>query len=664
MSYSRRIGRLSTALVVLVTLISTTAQPSLAQGSKPILVDGSAIIAPILTADASAYATRNSAASVQVTVSGTDGGLEKFCKGQIDVAMANRAIRDAELNDCNTRNVKLVEVVLGYDALMIVVNPKSNVSCLKVDQLTRLLGPGAKGVTTWSTITADTSTPAPGETAPTPIADPLGKVYAAFDPAQPDKSPVRILADSVLGGTGLRDDLTPALSASRVVEAVKADLTAVGILTLADFQNTAGTAVRAVKLDGSLGCVDTSSMVNLSEQRYPASQVLYLYVNAESLARPDVLDYMNYVLGADGQANVITSGFVSADPGVYTTGGGYLQVKRTGRSFSRVQAVLIPNSTVGTINIDGTPVLADYFNSLKGNFSSLYKSITVNVAGYGDSAGFTKLCAGTADLIGTTRLFSDTETQACQKANIKTLQVPLGSDGVVLLVNAKNTWATCLDYATIGKLFLSVSQGKVKTWSDAKDSYPSKDLLLITPSDGSPMTDFLLNKAAPSPLSPTRRLDTSESDDVTYRATATGIYDNAITYMSFADYQKSKSAAVTPVAVDGGKGCVQPTLENLGNGTYPLSRRLFAIYNLNVLLRPDMRAFTWYALSDDAFKGLSTNGLVGSDSAQFAAARDAALTAFNQAPVVTQVSTASANGTAPAVTATSAAATSAPTAQA
>jgi phosphate transport system substrate-binding protein len=643
MTYSRRIAGIVTALVV--TLISTTASPLMAQNAKPILIDGSGIMAPVLKADANGYATKNSSVSVQVNVSGTDGGLDKLCKGQIDIAMANRAIRDTESNDCGSRNVKYVELVVGYDALMVVVNPKAQADCIVPSMLPRLLGPSAKGINNWSSVTTVSSTPVAGQTAPTPVVDPLGKVYAVFDSTAPDKSPVRILADSVMGGTGLRDDLTAVDSPSKVIDAVKADPTAAGILTLADFQNTAGTAVRALKLQGSAGCVDVSKPINLSEQRYPALEVLYLYVNADALSRGEVADYLNYTLGSDGQANLINSGFATADTGTYTTGVSYITGKRTGRTFSRILSVQVSTDTNGTVEIDGSPVFNNIFSTVSSNFSNVYKAIKVNVNTYGNDAGFTKLCAGTADLIGTTRLFSDSDSAACQKANIKTLQLPIGSQGVVLLVNPKNTWATCLTTDAIAKLLISTSTKTVMKWSDVKSDFPQKDLLIITPTDGSSTTDLLLNKALPKQVAPTRRTDTSESDDPAYRATATGINDTAITYMTFSEYQKLNATNLTLVSVDNGKGCIKPSGATLADGSYVFSDALYLIYNLKVFSRPDMKAFVWYSLSDDTIKALSDGGLVGTDTTKFLAARDTALNMFTPGIAPAPSGTASADAT-------------------
>jgi hypothetical protein len=121
--------------------------------------------------------------------------------------------------------------------------------------------------------------------------------------------------------------------------------------------------------------------------------------------------------------------------------------------------------------------------------------------------------------------------------------------------------------------------------------------------------------------------------------------EGGVTFMTFTEFQQVKSK-VHSVAVNAGSGCVEPTDANLKNGTYPVSQSLYAVLNLTTFARPEIRAFVWYFLSDDAVAILAKQGLVGTDTAGFVAARDIALKRFEQAttsvPVATQGATAQA----------------------
>ena len=67
-----------------------------------------------------------------------------------------------------------------------------------------------------------------------------------------------------------------------------------------------------------------------------------------------------------------------------------------------------------------------------------------------------------------------------------------------------------------------------------------------------------------------------------------------------------KQPAVLPatvscaLAIDGGDGCVEPSVENAQNGTYaPLSRPLFVYAKNESFARPQVAAFVQYTLDNE-----------------------------------------------------------------
>src|SRR5205814_1970769 len=143
------------------------------------------------------------------------------------------------------------------------------------------------------------------------------------------------------------------------------------------------------------------------------------------------------------------------------------------------------------------------------------------------------------------------------------------------------------------------SDGKVKKWSDVNASFPATDLLLVTPEDNNWTTDFLLTRTVKGTVAPLQRTDVTSNSDPLYRAAGVQNVEGAVTYMPFSDFQKVK-ANVHAVAVNAGSGCIDPTEANLKNGTYPLSQPIYIILNAKAFNRPEMKAFVWFLLSDDA----------------------------------------------------------------
>jgi len=332
----------------------------------------------------------------------------------------------------------------------------------------------------------------------------------------------------------------------------------------------------------------------------------------------------------------LSSSLAPASPTTYDRGANYLKTRQTGPTFSRIQTVNVPADTVGNITSDGSPDVFPIFKAVSDAFSPRYAKIKLTSGAAGDDKAYSKFCANSVDMIGVTHLPTDDEKAACLKAQVDMIQLRLGREAVVVVVNNNNKFATCLTTDQLWTLFGLDSQGKVKKWSDVSSTFPATDILIVAPTDGAGETDMLLDKSVKK-VAPLRRTDTTDNDDPVYRANGTANVDGAVTYMSFADFQNVKSN-VHAVAINAGNGCIDATAANINNGTYPISETLYALLNTGTFSRPDMKAWTWYFLSDDALGVLAKASLVDTDTAGIIKARDVALAKFaqpQQAPAAT-----------------------------
>ncbi len=564
MMYLRRLFGLAVATLVLLTMLAPNAASlSRAQDANTVTVDGSKVVSPILQAAVKQYVQSHADAKITVNVSGTDAGFEKLCAGSLDIAMANRSISDAEDAACNQKSVKYTELVLGYDALVVLVNSASKITCISATQLNKLLAAGTTTVNNWNVVDSTLGD------------NPISAVYAP-----PADSQAVQLANTIVPGGKLRTDIQSQDKGATVAQKVNGDPTGVGIITVADNDSIQGQqlAVKALQLKTTADCVDPT-VPNMEEGRYPAAETLYAYVNTTSLDRAAVKDFATYLVGSDAPGFVRSSGFEPADTTSYDRAQNYITTKQVGRTFSRIRSVNVPANTTGTITSDGSPDVQPIIKAIGDAFKPRYASITVTAIALGDDVGYSKLCSNGLDLIGTTRLPTDAETAACKKVNVQTMGVQLGINAVVVVVNGNNKFATCLTTDQIGKIFGVDSQGKVKKWSDVSSDFPATDLTILTPTDGSAVTDLLLLKSIKG-IAPIPRTDvTEQNDDALYRGTATQNVAGAITYMTYADFLKVK-ANVHPVAINAGNGCVDPNEANLKANKYPLAEPLYAVLNM------------------------------------------------------------------------------------
>ena len=121
-----------------------------------ITADGSSTVGPYTTAAAELF-RRAGATGVQVTVgiSGTGGGFQRFCKGEIDLSDASRPMRNSEALACKTNNIGSWRAfTVANDALTVVVNQQNTwARCLTTAELKKIWEPGSK-VNNWKDVRA------------------------------------------------------------------------------------------------------------------------------------------------------------------------------------------------------------------------------------------------------------------------------------------------------------------------------------------------------------------------------------------------------------------------------------------------------------------------------------------------------------------------------
>src|SRR5262245_19745844 len=111
----------------------------------PVTLDGSSTVYPLADAVAHEFTKANRRIAVNVTFSGTNIGMGKFCRGLLDVATASRPITVSEQKACETAGVTFVELPIAHDAITVIVNARNNwVSSITVPELRSLWEPRAE----------------------------------------------------------------------------------------------------------------------------------------------------------------------------------------------------------------------------------------------------------------------------------------------------------------------------------------------------------------------------------------------------------------------------------------------------------------------------------------------------------------------------------------
>jgi len=152
--------------MVAVGVVVSLAIASVATGAGPtynlknlrgsVTADGSSTVGPYTTRAAELFA-KAGASGVKVTVgiSGTGGGFERFCRGEIDLSDASRPMKISEAQKCKDNNIGSWRAfTVANDALTVVVNQQNTwAQCLSVPELKKIWDQGSK-VNNWKDVRA------------------------------------------------------------------------------------------------------------------------------------------------------------------------------------------------------------------------------------------------------------------------------------------------------------------------------------------------------------------------------------------------------------------------------------------------------------------------------------------------------------------------------
>lgn len=278
-----RIARVWKRFAVAVGAVSLLASCSAADRSGltgTILIDGSSTVAPLMILLAEDFQVANNGVRVTVGTSGTGGGFEKFCAGEIDIANASREIKDSEKEECAKNGINLLEVIIANDALSIAVNKKNTwTSCLTIEQLASIWSPESENkVTNWQNI--DASFP---------------KRKLNLFGAGTDSGTFDYFTKAVNGDEGVsRTDYNPSEDDNVTVKGVEGDVGALGYFGFSYLEENQS-KIKAVDIDGGNGCV-APSRDNVQNGTYvPLSRPLFTYVSLDSARRLEVKKFFEFV---------------------------------------------------------------------------------------------------------------------------------------------------------------------------------------------------------------------------------------------------------------------------------------------------------------------------------------------------------------------------------
>jgi phosphate transport system substrate-binding protein len=236
------------------------------EGGGSIAIDGSSTVGPFATRASEEFRADNPDARITVGISGTGGGFERFCAGETDISDASRTIDEDEAALCEENGIGYVELQVAADALTNIVNSGNDwATCLTVDQLMKIWGPGAE-VSNWNQV--DSSFP-----------DVPLKLYGPGT----DSGTFDYFTDVINGEEGAsRTDFSASEDDNVIVQGVSGDEGGLGYLGFSYYEENQDT-LQALEVDGGSGCVAPSVEAAQNGTYTPLSRPLLMYVSTSAL---------------------------------------------------------------------------------------------------------------------------------------------------------------------------------------------------------------------------------------------------------------------------------------------------------------------------------------------------------------------------------------------
>ncbi|MBN1622890.1 MAG: substrate-binding domain-containing protein, partial [Clostridia bacterium] len=151
----------------------------------------------------------------------------------------------------------------------------------------------------------------------------------------------------------------------------------------------------------------------------------------------------------------------------------------------------------GTVIVDGSGTVYPLMAAIAEKYmTEVQNDVSVEVSRAGSSAGFKKFIAEETDFSDASRKIKDAEVEGLKEkgytVGTDVLEFKLALDGLTIVINKNNDWATEMTREEIIDMYLS---GKYKAddkvlWSDIRPEWPSEEVKFFGPNENHGTYEF------------------------------------------------------------------------------------------------------------------------------------------------------------------------------
>lgn len=243
----------------------------------------------------------------------------------------------------------------------------------------------------------------------------------------------------------------------------------------------------------------------------------------------------------------------------------------------------------GNIVIDGSSTVYPITEIVAEEFTYENPDVKVTVAESGTGGGMKKFVEDEIDIVNASRKIKDSELEQAKANGIDVLELVVANDGISVVVNSENDFATDLTKEELAHIFRN--ENPAKYWSDVREGFPNELIKVYTPGTASGTFEFFTEVVNDEAKSQREDAILSEDDNVLVKGVSEDKY--SIGYFGYSYYEANKDK-INLVSIDG----IAPSSETINDGTYLLSRPLFIYFDKNDLSKPEIQAFIEFYLTN------------------------------------------------------------------
>ena len=283
----------------------------------------------------------------------------------------------------------------------------------------------------------------------------------------------------------------------------------------------------------------------------------------------------------------------------------------------------------GSIFVSGSSTVEPISIAAGNAFADANPDVAITVEGPGTGDGFAKFCAGESDISDASRPISEEEIADCEANGIEFIELQVAIDGLSPITSVENTAVECLSFVDLYALLGPDATG-IGNWADASASadeiaatvtdlgavntpYPDAPLTVTAPGEESGTFDSFVELVIEAVGEELGVEDANVRPDYTAspndNVIIEGIAANptSLGWVGFAFVEENLDT-VKPLQIDGGAGCVEPTVESIASGEFPIARPLFIYVSV-----PALESNTALEAFVDFYIGEAITTIVGPD---------------------------------------------------